>query len=458
MEQDFTATAVTIPCCLCGTMISPNPLNMCHPCLREKCELDSDLPETLPLTYCKSCGRYQVSQTQWASYELESPELLQFCLKRINALKEHKLIEAKFKWREPHSQRIEVVVTFENESFEGLVLRKTAHVVFIIEPTQCPECCELATPREHWKAIVQLRQHVSNKRTMFWIEQQILSRDAHHGMTAIERKRDGLDFQFNDRPAAEKLIGFLRNLMPLTVHKSSKLVGEDFQSNVKDTRFTYSLTCPPISRQDLIVMPKHLVDLSGNRTRLSLCLKMGKKMTFIDPLRGTVLKIDGKTFWGRPFDALLSHDRMSRFVILSKELTGETVGKWAMAEFEITDEDTYEDRIIVKSHLGNILHEGDVCHAYDLRETVFPDDITSVIDKVDFSKIIIVAKARTEPKQKKRPRRVWKLKNLAPVHPDDTNDFEDFMDDLEIDDDLRTGVVAFTEDGNQETDIPVGEF
>lgn len=455
MSSGFTETSVKIPCCICGTLIVPNPQNMCISCLQERVAIGEDVPSESSLTYCGTCGRYQISPTQWANYELESPELLQLCLKTVPALKHYHLVDARFVWREPHSKRIEIRVLLEKEAFDDIMTRKTIQIVFVVRTVQCPDCREMATKREHWKAIVQLRQHISHKRTVFWLEQQILGRNAHEGVIAIERKVDGLDFQFSDKPSAERFVGILKGLIMLSANSSAKVVSEDLQSAVKDTRFTYSLKCPPVSRQDLILLPKHLVSLTGNQTKLALCHAIGKKMALVDPIRGSVVKLDAKTFWTKPFEPLLTHQRLRRFAVLSKDEIGPGLApKFTLADFELTDEDTYEDRVIVRSHLGKLINEGDICLAYDLRDAVFPDEVSDQIGKIDFSKIVIVAKARPEKKPKKRPRRQWRLKKLAPLYPDDEVAFDDFMDELEDDEKLRAGIVAFKEDTDEVVSIP----
>ena len=63
------------------------------------------------IVYCKSCGRYLVPPKQWIRAELESKELLTFCIKRVKGLQKVKLIDASFIWTEPHSKRIKVRLT-----------------------------------------------------------------------------------------------------------------------------------------------------------------------------------------------------------------------------------------------------------------------------------------------------------------------------------------------------------
>jgi len=45
-------------CCECGTLIEPNPANMCVPCLRNKVDITEGIPKQAILYFCRSCERY----------------------------------------------------------------------------------------------------------------------------------------------------------------------------------------------------------------------------------------------------------------------------------------------------------------------------------------------------------------------------------------------------------------
>ena len=165
-DDQFKETISKIPCCLCGISIYPNPNNMCLDCIKQKPDLITQIPNKVEIIYCRDCGRYQVNQTQWLLAELESPELLQFCLKKIPKSSEIKVINANFIWTEPHSRRIKVSLLYEIENFAGTILHQNIIITYIIKPIQCKSCCELATHRDHWKAIVQIRLHSKTKRTL----------------------------------------------------------------------------------------------------------------------------------------------------------------------------------------------------------------------------------------------------------------------------------------------------
>ena len=95
-----------ILCCMCGSTIQPNAANMCGECIRSQVDLSSELALQSSVTFCKECHRYQ--RPPWQAMELESPELLALCLKRIKGLEKLKLVDAGFVWTEPHSRRLKV--------------------------------------------------------------------------------------------------------------------------------------------------------------------------------------------------------------------------------------------------------------------------------------------------------------------------------------------------------------
>lgn len=93
------------------------------------------------IVYCKACGRYLVPPKQWIRAELESKELLTFCIKRIKGLQKVKLIDASFIWTEPHSKRIKVWSTHGSvsQSFRAL---PGLHVVLVPIQARNTEACK----------------------------------------------------------------------------------------------------------------------------------------------------------------------------------------------------------------------------------------------------------------------------------------------------------------------------
>ena len=86
---DESLTAVAVPCrlcCLCGVPIPPNPSNMCVNCIRSQVDITEGIQKAATVLWCKECNRYLQPPKHWVRAELESRELLTFCIKRIKGL------------------------------------------------------------------------------------------------------------------------------------------------------------------------------------------------------------------------------------------------------------------------------------------------------------------------------------------------------------------------------------
>ncbi len=73
-------------CCLCGTSIMSNPSNMCVNCIRSQVDITAPIQKQVTVLWCKECNRYLQPPKNWVRAELESKELLTFCVKRIKGL------------------------------------------------------------------------------------------------------------------------------------------------------------------------------------------------------------------------------------------------------------------------------------------------------------------------------------------------------------------------------------
>lgn len=104
-------------CCECGTLIEPNPSNMCVPCLRTKVDITEGIPKQATLQFCRNCDRYLQPPSEWMHAPLESRELLSLCLNKLKSLNRVKLVDAGFIWTEPHSKRLKVSKLFFEYKF-----------------------------------------------------------------------------------------------------------------------------------------------------------------------------------------------------------------------------------------------------------------------------------------------------------------------------------------------------
>ncbi|KAE8667571.1 hypothetical protein F3Y22_tig00112399pilonHSYRG00039 [Hibiscus syriacus] len=70
----------------------------------------------MSLMYCPECISYLQPPRTWLKAQLESKELLTYCVKRLETdLKKVRLVNAEFIWTEPHSKRIKVKLKVQKE-------------------------------------------------------------------------------------------------------------------------------------------------------------------------------------------------------------------------------------------------------------------------------------------------------------------------------------------------------
>lgn len=172
-------------CCECGTPIEPNPSNMCVGCLRTHVDITEGIPKQVVLYFCRGCERYLNPPAEWIHCALESRELLSLCLKKLKGLNRVKLIDAGFVWTEPHSKRLKVKLTVHAEVMGGAVLQQVFIVEYAINHHMCDDC-HRSEAKDYWKALVQVRQKVENKKTFHYLEQLILKHKAHENTLGIK--------------------------------------------------------------------------------------------------------------------------------------------------------------------------------------------------------------------------------------------------------------------------------
>jgi nonsense-mediated mRNA decay protein 3 len=232
-DQDvIKPTYVTILCCVCGIPISPNPANTCANCLASTADVTRGISTEVTLHQCRGCQRWHKEAGKWMACELESRELMALCLSHVNGLAHSssstkkkktnaggpkpRLVDAGWIWTEPHSMRLKVRLTLQQEVQVGTILQQSMVVVFVVRNQQCIEC-QAHFRQGSWKSLVQVRQRVNHKRTFLYLEQLILKQEAHRGCLRIETIRDGMDFYFADRNKAARFISFLENVVPIKV-------------------------------------------------------------------------------------------------------------------------------------------------------------------------------------------------------------------------------------------------
>jgi NMD protein affecting ribosome stability and mRNA decay len=320
-------------CCLCGVRIPPNPANMCVACLRSQVDITESVPRSLTVSQCRNCMRW--NRPPYMHAELESPELLSLLLKKIPSLGRSggpRLVDANFVWTEPHSKRIKVKLTLQQDTEYRVRLQQSMVVEFTVVNQQCTDCQRSFT--EHtWKSAVQVRQDVPHKKTFFFLEQLILRHNAHVHTSNIESKPKGIDFFFGEKSHAAKFLDFLGSCVPVRFKTSKKLVGADLKSYVYNFKYSYFVEIAPVCRDDLVLIPPRTAANLGSISPLCLVYRVSNVVFLVDPTTLQTAELSSDRYWREPFRALLSAPSLSEFTVLDVTPTAVVASGEAAAVF-----------------------------------------------------------------------------------------------------------------------------
>jgi nonsense-mediated mRNA decay protein 3 len=213
----------------------------------------------------------------------------------------------------------------------------------------------------------------------------------------------------------------------------------------------------PICKDDLVLLPRKTAQQCRNIARLVLCSRTTSMLHIVDPLTGQKAQVTNEKYWKFPFFSLQTSPNMIEFIVLNVEPvdyshtsitttnTATTSGskKNVMADIEvarISDFGINDTIFQVRSHLGNILHAGDMVKGYDLSTTVFgiSSFMYSSYHRDDLPDIILVRKVyprerKTISKEKQRleTKRTGKINKNEAAKME--KEFEAFMEEYEQD-------------------------
>ncbi|GAV05865.1 hypothetical protein RvY_15929 [Ramazzottius varieornatus] len=451
-----------ILCFSCGTPIEPNATNMCIACLRSKVDITEDIAKQNTLNMCKSCHRYAVPPGQWVTCAPESKELLSICLKRVKGLAQVRLVDANFVWTEPHSRRIKVKLTVQKEVIQGAVLQQTFVIEYVVHTQMCDNC-HRAEAKDFWRSVVQLRQKAEHKKTFYYLEQLILKHKAHLRTVNIKQLPAGVDFFFANRSDARKFLDFLLSVVPCRYQTSEQLLSHDPNNNVYNYKYTFSVEIVPICKDDIVCLPRETARSLGNFSELAICTRVTSVVQFIDPKTAQVAEMSGNLYWREPFRSICTQKHLSEFTVMDVDTVNEmdmrgSTGRlsekhvvadvWVVKSSDLGKSDNQQYH--TRSHLGHLLNPGDTVLGFDLgnanvNEEHFEDFEKRQSKKGRMPDVILVKKVYADKSTRKRARQ-WRLRRLAKENGSVTDgstaggDYEDFLEDLEEDVNIRQGV------------------
>ncbi|CRG83680.1 60S ribosomal export protein NMD3 [Talaromyces islandicus] len=443
----------TILCCNCGCPIDGTAAAgaLCHDCIKLTVDISQDIQRESNLHFCRDCERWLQPPNTWLTAALESRELLALCLRKLRGLSKVRIIDASFIWTEPHSRRIKVKITIQQEAFQGTILQQTFEVEYVVSTQQCPDCAKSFT-HHSWRACAQVRQKVPHKRTFLYLEQLMLKHRAHRDAINIKEVKDGLDFYFAQRNHAEKMVDFLSSVAPVRVKKSQELISMDIHTSSRQYKITFSVELIPICKDDLVALPLKLARSLGNITPLTLCYRVGNSINLLDPNTLQTADVPTPVYWRQPFKNLADVQELVEFVVMDIEPVGESKGRFFLAEVTVaraSDLGVSDKTYFTRTHLGGVLHVGDSAMGYQLTGTNFNDPNFEAIEEHSHlsSSIPDVILVRKHYARKKKPKsRNWKLQRMAREEEEvgrkqDQDrveaDFEMFLRDIEEDQELR---------------------
>ncbi|KAJ5690640.1 60S ribosomal export protein NMD3 [Penicillium macrosclerotiorum] len=466
MQQEQTINA-TILCCNCGVAIdgTTSAGALCPDCVRLTVDVSEGIQREATLHTCKDCERWLQPPNSWVVASPESKELLAICLRRLRGLNRVRIVDASFIWTEPHSRRIKVKITIQQESMQGTIIQQTFEVEYFVATQQCTDCQKSYT-HNTWRAMVSVRQRVNHKRTFLFLEQQMLRNKVHSDVVNLKEVNigsggGGLDFFFAAKNSAERVQEFVSAVVPCKMKRSQELISEDTHSGKKSYKWTISLEIVPICRDDLVCMPMKLARQLGNVSPLTLCHRIGTAITLMDPQTLQIASVPNDTYWRSPFKSLADVTSLKEYVIMDIEPVGKSNGRFFLAEATVaraSDLGTNDTTFFVRTHLGGILHVGDSALGYDLTHTNFNDDNFAEMESnhqhgSTIPDVILVKKYYARKKKPKN--RAWRLKRMAREYEEEAlagaggarrkgeeqdrleADFEMFLRDVEEDQELR---------------------
>ncbi|KAF7824525.1 60S ribosomal export protein NMD3 [Senna tora] len=446
-------TIGSVLCCKCGILMQPNAANMCVKCLCSEVDINEGLLKHIILVHCPECDSYLQPPRTWVKAQLESKELLTFCLNKLkrnlNSSKV-RLIHAEFIWTEPHSKRLKVKARIQKEVLNGAILEQTYPIEYVQQQHMCESCSKIQANPDQWVAAVQLRQHVTHRRTFFYLEQLILKHGAAAAAIRIKQMHQGIDFFFSNRSHAVRFVEFLGRVAPVRSRHDKQLVSYDPKSNNYNHKYTFSVEISPICREDLICLPPQVAVSLGNVDSPVICTKVTNNITLFDPFKLKHYFLDARQYWRAPFKSVLTSRQLVEYIVLDISETKCVLADALVAR--ASDWGKNDTKFVIKTHLGHLLNAGDYALGYDLYGANHSDIELDKYRGRGLQEVILVKKCYEKEHQRKRGKpRSWKLRSLdidvddkGKVDQDNVNsEYEQFLRDLEENPDMRFNVSLY---------------
>jgi nonsense-mediated mRNA decay protein 3 len=190
-----------------------------------------------------------------------------------------------------------------------------------------------------------------------------------------------------------------------------------------------------------------------------LCWRIGTSVNLLDPNTLQTAELSADHYWRAPFQPLAGSPEMVEFIVMDIEPTGVRKGKWVLGEATVAracDLGVNDNTYFARTHLGTLLRPGDSVMGYMLAGTNFNSEALDAIENSraygsTIPDVMLVKKHY--PNRRKNKKRNWKLKRMAkddgdllPKAADQARldaEYEQFLRDVEEDDELRTALALY---------------
>ncbi|KAL6503953.1 hypothetical protein OROGR_025876 [Orobanche gracilis] len=443
MEQEdngmfnVTQTIGSVLCCKCGILMQPNAANMCAKCLRSEIDITEGLQKQATVIHCPECDCYLHPPRTWIKAQLESKELLTFCVKKLKNLNTVRVVHAEFIWTEPHSRRIKVKLNVQKEVLNGAILEQAFTAEYTVQDQLCKSCSRVQANPDQWEASVQLRQHVSHRRTFFYLQ--------------VDR---GIDFFFGKRSHGLKFVDFVGKVAPVKTRNDKQIVSQDMKSNNYNYKFTFSVEISPICREDLICLPPKVALGLGNFGPLVICNKVTNCISLLDPFTLGQKFLDSNQYWRSSFKALLSSKQLVEYVVLDVEPVSNDVNigglKYVLADAQVARVSDFgkNDTIFnVRTHLGRLLNPGDYALGYDLFGANTNDIEMDKYKGLDLPSVVLIKETQVLNMEVDTSDRVRDGGEKV------ASEYEEFKRDIEENPDLRFNLSLYRDENYQPSEV-----
>jgi nonsense-mediated mRNA decay protein 3 len=271
---------------------------------------------------------------------------------------------------------------------------------------------------------------------------------------------EGIDFYFDKKDDAVKFVDFLQSVIPCRYIPSQQLISHDTHSNTYKYKYTYSVEVVPVCKDDIMCLPNSLAKYLGNIGQICICLRITNNVFLIDPFTLKTAELNEQYYFRNTFKPFATSRQLTNYTVMEiepiyeKEMQydqhinrnystkHELADIWLIKTSELGKHENY---VHTKTHLGLQLNVGDMVLGFDVANSNINDDnyeSYSASNKI-LPDVIVVKKFYVD-RAARNARRKWKLRRIkldtGSIGTTVNNDFNDFMNDMEEDEELRANI------------------